>query len=257
MNAHYKVENKVVVITGAARGIGFALARRFAQAGAQVVLTDVDAAIGVPATEILRQQGLAVRFAHLDVRDPVQSIELVAQTVAQYQRLDIWVNNAGISWLGPVESLSPQQWEAIQTTNLSGVLYCAQAAGRQMLAQGQGVILNLASVTGMLHEHGRAAYSITKAGVIAITEALGVEWAGRGVRVVGIAPGIIETEMARAVFESSETARSVYEQRTPMRRLGTPEEIVEAALYLVSDEAAYITAETLRVDGGWTAYQMF
>ncbi len=110
---------------------------------------------------------------------------------------------------------------------------------------------------GLLHHAGWAAESITKAGLVALTEALGVEWAGRGVRVVGIAPGVIDTAPTRTGFESGGAAQATYERRTPLRRLGTVEEIAEAALYLTSADASYLTAETLRVDGGWTAYQMF
>ena len=126
-----------------------------------------------------------------------------------------------------------------------------------MLAQGKGVIINMASVTGLLHIEGRAAYSVSKAGVIALTEALGIEWANRGVRVVGIAPGVVATPMAQAVFDAGVASQATYERRTPMHRLGSVDEIADAALFLASDEAAYITAETLRVDGGWTAYQLF
>jgi NAD(P)-dependent dehydrogenase (short-subunit alcohol dehydrogenase family) len=119
------------------------------------------------------------------------------------------------------------------------------------------VIVNIASVTGMLHIEGRAAYSVAKAGVIALTEALGIEWASRGVRVVGVAPGVVLTPMVHELFDQGAVDRATYEQRTPLRRLGTVEEIAEAVFYLASDEASYITAETMRVDGGWTAYQMF
>jgi 3-oxoacyl-[acyl-carrier protein] reductase len=248
---------KIVVITGAGRGIGLAMARRFGEAGAQVVIAEIDAERGAQAARTLQTAGIAASFAPLDVRDPAQSAALVAQVLNGHGRLDIWVNNAGVSTIAPAETVSRQQWDDLVAVNLSGLFFCAQAAAQPMLAQGRGVILNLASVTGMLHSSGRAAYSIVKAGVIALTEALGVEWASRGVRVVGIAPGVVETEMAQAVFDAGVTSRATYERRTPLRRLGTAEEIAETALFLVSDEAAYITAETVRVDGGWVAYQMF
>lgn len=126
-----------------------------------------------------------------------------------------------------------------------------------MLAHGHGVIINIASVTGLLHEQGRVAYSTAKAGVIALTEALGIEWAQRGVRVVGIAPGVVMTDTARETVAEGQGTAADWERRTPMRRLGTIHEIAEAALFLSSGDASYIVGETLRVDGGWTAYQLF
>lgn len=248
---------QIVVITGAGRGLGLGMAQRFGQAGARVILAELDAALGEQAAADLQRAGIAAHFAPLDVRDPAQSRALVTQVVEKYGRLDVWVNNAGISTIAPAETLDRADWEALVAVNLSGVFYCAQAAGQQMLVQGRGVILNIASVTGLLHIEGRAAYSVTKAGVVALTEALGIEWAKRGVRVVSIAPGVVATPMAQAVFDQGLAAQATYEQRTPMHRLGAVDEIAEAALFLASEEAAYITAETLRVDGGWTAYQLF
>lgn len=250
-------EQRIVVITGAGRGLGLGLARRFGQAGAQVILAELDAVLGQQATAELQSAGISAHFAPLDVRDPAQSRALVAAVVNAHGRLDVWVNNAGVSTIAPAETLAPAQWDDLLAVNLSGAFYCAQAAGQQMLAQGKGVIINLASVTGLLHIEGRTAYSVSKAGVVALTEALGIEWANRGVRVVGIAPGVVATPMAQAVFDTGVASQATYERRTPMHRLGSVDEIAEAALFLASDEAAYITAETLRVDGGWTAYQLF
>lgn len=250
-------EQRIVVITGAGRGLGLGLARRFGQAGAQVILAELDAVLGQQATAELQSAGISAHFAPLDVRDPAQSRALVAAVVNAHGRLDVWVNNAGVSTIAPAETLAPAQWDDLLAVNLSGAFYCAQAAGQQMLAQGKGVIINMASVTGLLHIEGRTAYSVSKAGVVALTEALGIEWANRGVRVVGIAPGVVATPMAQAVFDTGVASQATYERRTPMHRLGSVDEIAEAALFLASDEAAYITAETLRVDGGWTAYQLF
>lgn len=250
-------EQRIVVITGAGRGLGLGMARRFGQAGAQVILAELDALLGQQAAAELQSAGISAHFAPLDVRDPAQSRALVAAVVNAHGRLDVWVNNAGVSTIAPAETLASATWADLLAVNLSGAFYCAQAAGQQMLAQGKGVIINLASVTGLLHIEGRAAYSVSKAGVVALTEALGIEWANRGVRVVGIAPGVVATPMAQAVFDAGVASQATYERRTPMHRLGSVDEIAEAALFLASDEAAYITAETLRVDGGWTAYQLF
>jgi 3-oxoacyl-[acyl-carrier protein] reductase len=237
---------RVVVITGGGRGLGLGMARRFARAGAQVFIAELETELGDEAAARLQKDGLSVHYKPLDVRNPEESVALVAELVSTCGRLDVWVNNAGISVVAPAENLAWQEWDNIMAVNLSGLFYCAQAAGKQMLTQGQGVIVNVASVTGLLHIEGRAAY-----------EALGIEWAKRGVRVVGVAPGVVMTPMVHELFDQGLADRSSYEQRTPLRRLGSIEEIAEAVFYLASDEASYITAETLRVDGGWTAYQLF
>ena len=251
------MNQEIVVITGAGRGLGLGMARRFAQTGAHVILAERDPALGIGAAEALRAVGLSASFELLDVTDAEQSRTLVAKVAREQGRVSTWVNNAGISRLGAAETLAQRDWDESISTMLSGTFYCCQAIGQHMLAQGQGVIINIASVTGLLHEQGRVAYSTAKAGVIALTEALGIEWAKRGVRVVGIAPGVILTDMVRQTVEEGQGDLAAWERRTPMRRLGTVEEIAEAALFLSSAEASYIVGETLRVDGGWTAYQLF
>lgn len=251
------MNQEIVVISGAGRGLGLGMARRFAQTGAHVILAERDPALGIGAAEALRAVGLSASFELLDVTDAEQSRTLVAKVAREQGRVSTWVNNAGISRLGAAETLAQRDWDDSISTMLSGTFYCCQAIGQHMLAQGQGVIINIASVTGLLHEQGRVAYSTAKAGVIALTEALGIEWAKRGVRVVGIAPGVILTDMVRQTVEEGQGDLAAWERRTPMRRLGTVEEIAEAALFLSSAEASYIVGETLRVDGGWTAYQLF
>ncbi len=250
-------KNPVVVITGAARGLGLAMARRFGREGAQLVITDVNETGGQAAAASLRQEGMLAEYATLDVRDPAQSAALVPRLAGRFGRIDVWVNNAGVSHIAPAESLSLQDWDESLAVMLSGVFYCSQAVGRQMLAQGQGVIVNVSSSSGIQYIEGRSAYSVPKAGLIMLTQALGIEWARRGVRVVGIAPGVVMTEMFAQGLREGIGTLDAYTRRTPMRRLGTEEEIAEAVYWLASDEASYVVAETLRVDGGWTAYDMF
>jgi 3-oxoacyl-[acyl-carrier protein] reductase len=250
-------DERVVVITGAGRGLGFGMARRFGQDGAHVVIAELDADLGSRAEAALCDEGISASFEPLDVRKPEQSAALVDRLVEAHGRIDVWVNNAGVAHKAPAESLPLEAWDESLAVMLSGVFYCSQAAGRQMLAQGSGVIVNVASVGGIKHIEGRVAYSVPKAGVIMLTQALGIEWAKRGVRVVGIAPGVVMTEMVQKGIDEGTARMDAYIRRTPMRRLGTIEEIAEAVFFLASDEAAYIVGEVMRVDGGWAAYQLF
>ena len=250
-------KDKVIVVTGAGRGLGYGMARRFGQEGAHAVIAEIGPDLGRQAAESLRAEGLSATYEPLDVRDPAQSVALVEKLAQQYGHVDVWVNNAGIANKGPAESLSIQAWDDSIAVMLSGAFYCSQAAGRQMLTQGFGVIVNVASTGGLQYIEGRVAYSVPKAGLIMLTQALGIEWAKRGVRVVGIAPGVVMTEMVQKGIDEGVANMDAYQRRTPMRRLGTVEEIAEAVLFLASEQASYIVGEVLRVDGGWAAYQMF
>jgi len=246
-----------VVITGGARGLGLGMARRFAQAGAHVVIADIDRAAGMKSTNALRADGLAAAFEHLDVGDPTQSPAVVDKLVVERGGIDVWVNNAGVEYNGPAEALPRDAWEKTFRVMVSGTFYCSQAVGRHMLARGRGVIVNLASVNAFKAIEGRVAYCTAKAAIVMLTQALGVEWANRGVRVVGIAPGVVRTELVERIMAEGWASQQLYERRTPMHRLGRVDEIAEAVFFLASDQARYITAETLRVDGGWVAYQLF
>lgn len=245
-----------IVVTGGGLGLGLGMVRRFAQVGAHTVITEMDAAVGARAAASLRGAGLAVSFEALDVRDPGQSRALVDRLVGERGRIDVWVNNAGVECNGPAETLATDGWEETVKVILSGAFYCSQAVGRQMLAQGRGVIVNVAAVNGYKAIEGRVASCSAKAGVIMLTQALGIEWAGRGVRVAGVAPSVL-TDLVQSPVTEGWASEEVHMRRTPLGRLGTVEEVADAVLFLASDEAAYITAETLRVDGGWVAYQLF
>ncbi len=209
-----------VVITGGAGGWGPALARRFEQDGFHAVL------------------------AELDGRDPARSRALVERVVAERGAIDVWVNGATVEHGGPSETLASAAWDNNLSTVLTVAFYGAQAAGAHMLARGRGVIVNVGTVEAYQAREGHAADSAAQAGLVALTRALGVEWAGRGVRVVGVAAGLPLDE-------------AVSERRIPLRRAGMPEEIAEAVFFVASDEAAFMVGETLRVDGGWTAYHLF
>lgn len=248
---------RVVVVTGGARGLGLGIAARFVADGDAVVLADIDVAGGSAAAESLRAGGARATFVELDVRDQAAIDGLVAGIEGDVGPIDVWVNNAGIARRGDAETLPADDWTESLDVMLNGAFWCSQAVGRRMLDRGAGVIINNASVNGYMPIEGRVAYSVAKAGLIMLTQSLGIEWAQRGVRVVGIAPGVVKTDIVDQALSSGAASVETYARRTPMRRLGAVDEIAEAAFYLASDEASYIVAETLRVDGGWTAYQLF
>ncbi len=251
------LEPRVVVVTGSARGLGLGMLRRFAAEGDTVVVTDIDREAGEAAARALRLDGANATFIELDVRDAAGAERVVESLVADHGRIDVWVNNAGVAYKGPAESLSLAEWDESVAVMLSGAFYCAQAVGRRMLERGAGVIVNVASVNAYQPIEGRVAYSVAKAGLVSLTEALGIEWASRGVRVVGVAPGVVMTDLVAAGIVAGTASAETYQRRTPMHRLGEIDEVAEAVAFLASPAASYIVGETLRVDGGWTAYQLF
>jgi NAD(P)-dependent dehydrogenase (short-subunit alcohol dehydrogenase family) len=248
---------KTVIVAGNGRGLSPGIAHRFGQAGAHVVIADTDARTGEDTARALQGEGFSAAYEVLDLRDQSQVTALVRRVVEDRERIDVWVNNLSVARKGAAEALTREAWQESVDTILSGTFYCSQAAGRHMLAQGRGVIVNVTSVDGYQAIEDNAASCAAHAGLVMLTQALGIEWASRGVRVVGIAPGALTTDFAQdGANEGSDVGRA-YERRTPQRRIGAVEEVAEAILYLTSEEASYVTAETMRVDGGWTAYQLF
>lgn len=249
--------DRVAVITGAARGLGLGMARRFAAAGDTVVLTDIDAEAGEAAAAALRDDGGHATFARLDVRDADRAEAVVEEVEDTLGPIAVWVNNAGVSRRGDATTLARADWTESIDVMLSGAFWCSQAVGRRMVGRRSGVIVNIASVNAYHPIEGRVAYSVAKAGLVSLTQALGVEWAPFGVRVVGVAPGVVMTDLVTRAIASGTASLQTYQRRTPMHRLGAVDEVADAVLFLASDEASYITGETLCVDGGWTAYQLF
>jgi len=242
---------QVAVITGGGRGFGLAFARCLCEHGVISILAELDEGAGRDAEQCLTQEGLKAEFIQLDVSDPYR-VEEVAQVVnRKYGRLDLWINNAGFARHGPSEDLSIENWQMGIGVMLSGTFYGCQSAGRIMLRQGYGNIINIASANGFLAQPGRAAYNAAKAGVIHLTATLGSEWGPRNVRVNAVAPNVFMTDLARtALYSSPAASMETYINRVPARRLGEMPELTQAILFLASPHSSYINGQTLRVDGG-------
>jgi len=246
------LEGQVAVVTGARDGIGGAISRVLAAAGARVVVTHHD---GLVANEVAANLGQGHIGMQLDVRSTM-SVEAAANRVSELLgSVTILVNSAGINRIRPAESCSDDDWEAIVNVNLTGVFRCCRAFGSRMLTGGGGAIVNIGSIVGLESAMpGRAPYAATKAGVVGLTRVLGVEWVGRGVRVNAVLPGYVRTSMvAQRIAEGVLSEREIVDH-TPAGRLARPEDIAQTVAWLCSPEAHFITAQTIVVDGGYSAY---
>jgi len=252
--AHADLEGKSVVITGAAKGIGLACARAFARQGARLALLDTDEAGVSAAAESLCAQGAQALAFAASVTDEQAVEDAFARTEAAYGRIDVLVNSAGVSANKPTLEVSADEWRRVIDINLTGVFLCAQAAGRRMVPQGEGAIINLASMYGVVAAPDRAAYCASKGAVVLLTETLAVEWGPSGVRVNALAPGYVETDLVRDLAERGRIDPRQLQRRTPLRRLGQPGEMADLVVFLASHQAAYITGHTLVADGGWSRY---
>jgi NAD(P)-dependent dehydrogenase (short-subunit alcohol dehydrogenase family) len=234
------LENRVVLVTGAASGIGREIAERFAREGARVTGFDREGEVAI----------------HGDVRSPADVERAVAEVVQSERRIDVLVNSAGVREIGDVYTMATEEWDNVIAVNLSGMFYCCQAAARRMRESGGGVIVNIASVGGLIGLARRPAYTAAKHGVIGLTKTLARDLGPAGIRVNAICPGLIRTPLTEQYF-----AEDAFEEglRTvvPQGRVGTAADVADAALYLASDQSAYVNGIALTVDGGWLAEKSF
>lgn len=256
----FRLDSKIALVTGAGSGIGREIALLYARQGAQVAVADIqeDAAAAVVA-EISERNGLA-RSLPLNVADEGQVRTAMQEVVEQYGRLDILVNNAGVSHVGNVLETSAEDWDRVMAVNARGVFLCSKYAVAQMLRQNPagGILVNIASVAGMIAVDRRFPYGASKGAVISMTRSIAIDFANQGIRANAICPGTVHTPfvegfLERNFAENKDEVRQQLHARQPIGRMGRPEEIAAAALYLASDEAALITGSTLVIDGGWTA----
>jgi len=245
--------DKVAVITGAGSGLGRAIARAMSQAGARIVILEVNQKAGEDAVDEIRSSGRDARLIEADVARSVQVAAAFDQVASEYPSLDVVVNNAGIDRTGPhTHEVTDEDWLESLGVMQSGVFYCMRAAGKIMVPQGAGSVLNISSIRGFSPTPGRMTYSPAKAAVIMMTKIAAGEWGPHGVRVNAIAPGFTRTAMhdegvARGMIDEAEYLRVI-----PVGRFGLPEDIGKLAVFLCSDAASYITGSCITIDGGLT-----
>jgi 3-oxoacyl-[acyl-carrier protein] reductase len=247
-------DERTAIVTGSSRGIGKHVAKRFAADGANVVVCSRSLADCEAVAEEIAADGGSAHAVEVDVSEKESVENLVDEAVDRFGRLDVMVNNAGINIRGPAEDITPEEWQQVVDVNLTGVFFCAQAAGKQMIEQGDGgSIVNISSVMGSMGQQDRTPYNTTKGGVNNLTRCLAVEWAEHDIQVNALAPGYIETEMVEQAQEDADFDREDVRNRTPMDRFGTLDEVANCVSFLASNDN-FVTGEVLTADGGWSAF---
>jgi gluconate 5-dehydrogenase len=250
----FSLDGRVAIVTGGSRGLGLEMAEGLGEAGARVVITGRRAQWLDPAADHLRGRGIEVLPLAGDVADPDGADLVVARAIERFGRVDVLVNNAGISWGAPAVDMPTERWQQVLAVNATGPFLMARAVARPMIAQGHGSIVNITSVAGLVGTSpavmDAVGYAASKGALIAMTRDLAVKWAPHGIRVNAIAPGFFRTRMSEGLLDRHGTE---VVSATPMGRIGREGELKGVAVFLASDASAYVTGQVLAVDGGLTA----
>ncbi len=243
--------DRVAIVTGGGSGIGRSVAIALADYGASTVIADLDKEAADRVVSEITRRGQKASATKVDVTNPNDVQNMVRFTLEHYGRIDILFNNAGINIRGPAETYALEDWNRLIAVNLTGMFICAQAVGKIMIKQGGGRIINTSSVSGKLGHPGNLAYAAAKHGVIGMAKVMAVEWAKHNINVNCIGPGVIRTPMTRAAFTDKQKHDELV-SKVPMGRLGEPEDLVGAVIFLASDASDYVTGQTIYVEGGRT-----
>ncbi len=241
------LKNKVAIVTGGAQGIGKSIAMKLAEAGADIVIGDVNPEVGRQTAEEIKQKGVRAAFLPLDVSQYDKVEEFMNKTVEQFGKIDILVNNAGVTRDTLIMKMKPEDWEFVLKINLTGSFYCAKCALPVMAKARFGRVINIASIIGLMGNVGQANYSASKGGLIALTKTMAKEYASRNINVNAIAPGFIKTAMTDKLPEEVRNAMTAL---IPKKTYGLPDDVANAVLFFSSDLSSYVTGQVLVVDGG-------
>ena len=249
----FSLAGQVGIVTGGGQGLGWAFCQAFAEAGADIVIAEINPETGPKTAEQIQIMGRQALCVQTDVRDNASVEAMVDQALAKFGRIDFLMNNAGIAAWRPAEETSQEEWLNMMDVNLNGVFYCCQAVGKHMISRGAGLIINIASMSGVIVNtpQPQVAYNTSKAAVIHLTKSLAMEWAPHGIRVNAICPGYMATPMAQPYFEDPKYG-GVWMNMTPMHRPGQPEELGPLAVFLASEASSFVTGAAILIDGGYS-----
>lgn len=250
------LSGKIALVTGAGQGIGLAIARTLAEAGADIVVAELNPTTGQEAVREIETIGSKAFFVEVNVANPDSVDAMASAAIEHFGQVDILVNNAGIVENTPAEDITNEDWTRIINVNVNGVFWCSRAIGRHMLERGSGVIVNIASMSGLVvnKPQPQSSYNVSKAAVIMMTKSLAAEWARRGIRVNSVSPGYIGTELVKDVLKQSDEWREIWHEMTPVGHIGEPLDVAHAVLFLASDASKFATGSNLVIDGGYTAW---